>query len=104
MPLSIQGILIERLLSAGRCSKGWNTAGNQTDRNCPGGLTLVRGICQNRLRDGDRRSQDHRGTNRREGATERGSETARDTERTRKRQRNMQSDRDREKLRECEKH
>ena len=83
MPLSIQEILIERLLSARHCSKGCNTARNQTDRNCPRGLTLVRDTRRNRLRDGDRRSQGHRGTNRREGATERGSETARDTERMR---------------------
>ena len=50
MPLFIQEIFIERLLSARRCWKGWDITGNQTDRNCPRGLTFVRGTHRNRLR------------------------------------------------------
>ena len=50
MPLFIQEIFIERLLFARRCWKGWDAAGNQTDRNCPCGLTFARGTHRNRMR------------------------------------------------------
>lgn len=76
MPLFIQEIFIERLLFARRCWKGWDAAGNQTDRNCPCGLTFARGTHRNRMRchqgqkERDRGHGDRVRDNKRHGETE----------------------------------
>lgn len=81
MPLFIQEIFIERLLSARRCWKGWDATGNQTDRNCPRGLTFVRGTHRNRLRCDQGQRERERGHRDRVRGKKRHGETKRERQR-----------------------